>query len=50
LPYNLYLSALNFEQTLMVTSKQGGTTKAAVSGVIEMIDNMIHYNLFLITI
>jgi hypothetical protein len=28
--------------------KQGGTAKAATSGVIEMIDSMINYTLFLI--
>jgi hypothetical protein len=32
----------------MVAIKQGGTAEAAISSVIEMIDSMINYNLYLI--
>jgi hypothetical protein len=32
----------------MVAIEQGGTTKAAISGVIEMIDSMINRSLFLV--
>jgi hypothetical protein len=44
----LSLSAQNFEEILMVAIKQGGTAKAAISGVIKTIDSTINYNLFLI--
>ena len=46
--WNLSPSAPNFEETLMVAIKQGGTAKAAISGVIEMIDSMINRSLFLV--
>jgi hypothetical protein len=32
----------------MVAIKQGGTAKAAISGVIETIDSITNHNLFLI--
>jgi hypothetical protein len=32
----------------MVAIKQGGTADVAISGVIETIDSMINYSLFLI--
>jgi hypothetical protein len=37
--WNLALSAPNFEETLMVAIKQGGTAEAAIGGVIETIDS-----------
>jgi len=46
--WNLSPSAPNFEETLMVAIKQGGTAKAAISGVIETIDSMINRSLFLV--
>jgi hypothetical protein len=36
-----------FEETLMVAIKQGGTVEAAIPNVIETIDSMISRNLFL---
>jgi hypothetical protein len=44
---DLSLSAPNFEKTLIVAIKQGGTAKAAIGGVIETIDIMVNYSLFL---
>ena len=46
--WNLSLSAPNFEETLMVAIKQGGTAEVAISGVIETIDSMINTILFLV--
>ncbi len=37
-----------FEETLMVAIKQGGTAEAAIGGVIETIDSMTNRSLFLI--
>jgi hypothetical protein len=42
------VSAPSFEETPIVTIKQGGTTKAAIGGIIEKINNIINYNLFVI--
>jgi hypothetical protein len=44
-----HLSAPNFEKTLIVAIKQGGTAEAAIGGVIEMIDSIINRTLFLVT-
>jgi hypothetical protein len=41
-------SAPNFEETLMVAIKQGGTAEAAISGMIETIDSIINTILFLV--
>ena len=46
---NLSLSAPNFENTLTVAIKQGGTAEAVISGVIETVDGTINYSLFFIT-
>jgi hypothetical protein len=46
--WKLSLSAPNFEETLIVAIKQGGTAEAAISDVIETIDSTINYSLFLI--
>jgi hypothetical protein len=42
------LSAPNFEKTLIVAIKQGGTAEAAISDVIKTINSMINRNLFLV--
>jgi hypothetical protein len=41
-------SAPNFEKTLIVAIKQGVTAEAAISGVIETIDNIINHSFFLV--
>jgi hypothetical protein len=46
--WNLSLSTPNFEETLVVAIKQGGTAEAAIGGVIETIDSMTNHSLFLI--
>jgi hypothetical protein len=46
---DLSLSAPNFEKTLKVAIKQGGTAKAAISGVIETIDSIFNHTLFFVT-
>jgi hypothetical protein len=43
-----FLSAPNFEETLIVAIKQGGTAEAVISSMIETTDSMINYSLFLI--
>ena len=45
---NLSPSAPNFEETLMVAIKQGGTAQAAIGGIIEKINSMTNLSLFLI--
>jgi hypothetical protein len=45
---NLSPSAPNFEETLMVVIKQGGTAQAAIGGVIAKFDSMTNLSLFLI--
>jgi hypothetical protein len=47
--WDLSLSALNFEETLTVAIKQGGTAQAAIGDVIETIDSITNHSLFLIT-
>ena len=47
--YDLSLSAPNFEETLIIAIKQGGTAKAAIGGVIKTINSIINYSLFSIT-
>ena len=42
------LSAPNFENTLIIAIKQGGTAEAVIGGVIKTIDSIIDYNLFFI--
>jgi hypothetical protein len=46
---NISLSAPNFEKTLLVVIKQGGIAKAAIDGVINIIDSIINFTLFLVT-
>jgi hypothetical protein len=45
----LSLSAPNFKETLIVAIGQGGIPEVASSDVIEINNNTINYNLFLIT-
>jgi hypothetical protein len=45
---NLSLGAPNFEKTPIAAINQGGTAKAAISGVIETIDSMINRSYFFI--
>jgi hypothetical protein len=44
--WNLPPSTPNFEETLIVAIKQGGTAEAALSGIIETINSMINHSLF----
>ena len=47
--YNLSLSTPNYEETLIVAIKQGGTVKTAIDDVNETIDSMINRSYFLVT-
>ncbi len=40
--------APNFEKTLIVAIKQGGTARAAIGGVIKTINSIINHSLFTI--
>jgi hypothetical protein len=42
--WHLSLSAPNFEETLMVVIKHGGTAETAISGVIETIDSTTNHS------
>jgi hypothetical protein len=48
--WHLSLSAPNFEETLMVVIKHGGTAETAISGVIETIDSTTNHSCFLLAI
>jgi hypothetical protein len=45
----LSLSAPNFEETLLVVIKHGGTAETAISGMIETIDSITNHSYFLLT-
>jgi hypothetical protein len=45
---NLSLSAPNFEETLIVMIKHGGTAETAISGVIETTDSTTNHSYFLL--
>jgi hypothetical protein len=44
--WNISPSAPNFEETLIVAIKQGGTAEAAIGGMIETIDSMTNHSIF----
>ena len=45
---DLFPSAPNFEKTLMVAIKQGGTAKVAISLIVRTIKSIINYSLFFV--
>jgi hypothetical protein len=47
--WHLSLSAPNFEETLMLVIKHGGTAETAISDMIKMINSTTNHSYFLLT-